>query len=181
MALPTLLRKLHYWGSIVIAVPIAVVIGTGLLLQLKKEIAWIQPTEVKTAARDFAITPDQILNAAKAQPALAVRSWSDIARIDIRPDRGLVKVSAQNHWELQLHSATGETLQVAYRRSDLIESIHDGSWFHDSAKLWIFFPSGIVLFGLWLTGMYLFALPYWVRSRRRSPAQAGPRPGSAGA
>ena len=112
-----------------------------MLLHLKKGIAWIQPTEVKTKAREFAVTPDQILKAAMAAPALQVRSWDDIARIDIRPDRGLVKISAQNHWELQLHSATGETLQVAYRRSDLIESIHDGSWFHDAAKLWLFFPS----------------------------------------
>lgn len=181
MALPTLLRKLHYWGSCVIAVPIAVAIATGILLQLKKEIAWIQPTEVKTAARAFAITPDQILNAAMAEPALAVRSWADIARIDIRPDRGLVKVNASNHWELQLHSVTGEKLQVAYRRSDLIERLHDGSWFHNSAKLWIFLPSGIVLFGLWLTGVYLFVLPYWVRSTRRAPVQPEPRPGSAGA
>ncbi len=169
MALPTLLRKLHYWGSVVIALPIAVIICTGVLLQLKKEITWIQPKEIKTQARDFAITGDQILRAAMAAPALKVRSWDDIARIDIRPDRGLVKVSAQNHWEIQLHSATGETLQVAYRRSDLIESIHDGSWFHDSAKLWIFLPGGVLLFGLWLTGMYLFVLPYWVKAKRRVP------------
>lgn len=169
MVLPTLLRKLHYWGSLVIALPIAVIICTGVLLQLKKEIAWIQPAEVKTKAREFSITGDQILEAAKAAAPLQVRSWDDIARVDIRPDRGLVKVSAINHWELQLHSATGEPLQVAYRRSDLIESIHDGSWFHDAAKLWIFFPSGVLLFGLWLTGMYLFVLPYWVKAKRRAP------------
>lgn len=181
MALPSLLRKLHYWGAFVIAVPIAVIICTGIVLQLKKEIAWIQPTEVKTTARAFAITPDQILSAARAEPALAVRSWDDIARIDIRPDRGLIKVSAQNHWELQLHSATGEKLQVAYRRSDLIESLHDGSWFHDSAKLWLFFPSGILLFGLWLTGMYLFVLPYWVRFKRQQRVRPEARPGSGGA
>jgi hypothetical protein len=153
MALPTLLRKLHYWGSIVIALPIAVVTSTGLLLQLKKQVPWVQPKENKTAARAVAVTPD------------------DIARVDIRPDKGLIKISADNHWELQLHSETGETLQVAYRRSDLIESIHDGSWFHDNAKLWLFFPSGVVLFGLWLTGLYLFVLPYWVRARRRVSAR----------
>jgi len=60
MVLPTLLRKLHYWGSLVIALPIAVIICTGVLLQLKKDIAWIQPTEVKTKARELAITGDQI-------------------------------------------------------------------------------------------------------------------------
>ena len=44
MALPTLLRKLHYWGSIIIALPIAVIICTGLLLQLKKQIAMTMKT-----------------------------------------------------------------------------------------------------------------------------------------
>lgn len=169
MTLPLLLRKLHYWGSAVIALPIAVVICTGVLLQLKKEVHWIQPTEIKTEARHVAVTPEQILAAAMAATALEVKSWDDIARVDIRPDRGLIKVSAANSWELQLHSVTGTPLQVAYRRSDLLETIHDGSWFHEAAKLWLFFPAGILLFGLWLTGMYLFVLPYWVRARRRAP------------
>lgn len=167
MLLPTLFRKLHYWGSVAVAVPVAIVISTGLLLQFKKQLTWVQPVEVRTKAREVAVTPDQILEAARNAPALAVDSWADIARVDIRPDKGLIKVSADNHWELQMHSVTGETLQVAYRRSDLIETIHDGSWFHEGAKLWIFFPSALVLMGLWLTGMYLFALPYWVRAKRR--------------
>jgi uncharacterized iron-regulated membrane protein len=172
MALPTLLRKLHYWGSIIIALPIAVVICTGLLLQLKKQVTWVQPKENKTSAKVVAVSPERMLDAAKQASELQVSSWTDIARVDIRPDKGLIKISAVNHWELQLNAETGDPLQTAYRRSDLIESVHDGSWFHDNAKLWLFFPSGVLLFGLWLTGIYLFALPYWVRARRRVSASA---------
>jgi len=51
--------------------------------------------------------------------------------------------------------------------SDLIESIHDGSFFHDSLKLWVFLPSGIILAILWVTGVYLFLLPYLLRHRKR--------------
>ena len=58
-------------------------------------------------------------------------------------------------------------LQVAYRRSDLIESIHDGSYFHDNMKLWIFLPTGVFLAVMWGTGIYLFASPYVARSKRR--------------
>ncbi|SVB98753.1 uncharacterized protein METZ01_LOCUS251607, partial [marine metagenome] len=36
-------RKTHYWGAFVIILPISIVITTGILLQLKKEINWIQP------------------------------------------------------------------------------------------------------------------------------------------
>jgi hypothetical protein len=63
--------------------------------------------------------------------------------------------------------SAGAILQVAYRRSDLIESIHDGSFFGDCAKHWVFLPSALVLIGLWVTGMVLFFHPYVVKSRKR--------------
>ena len=90
---------------------------------------------------------------------------------------GMVKVRCENRWEVQIDTATGEVLQVAYRRSDLIESMHDGSFFHEHAKLWIFLPSGVILLGLWLTGMYLWILPKWAKSagRKRRAAFAAAR------
>jgi hypothetical protein len=78
----------------------------------------------------------------------------------------MLKVWCMNNWEVQLDSETGDVLQVAYRRSDLIESIHDGSWFHEMAKYWLFLPAGICLLMVWATGLYLFVLPYWVKWRR---------------
>ena len=53
------------------------------------------------------------------------------------------------------------------RRSDFIESIHDGSFFGDYAKLWVFLPSALMVVGLWVTGMVLFFHPYVVKSRKR--------------
>jgi hypothetical protein len=47
-------------------------------------------------------------------------------------------------------------------------SIHDGSWFHESAKLWLFLPVGCTLLLLWLTGIYLFFLPIFVRRRQKA-------------
>ena len=80
---------------------------------------------------------------------------------------GIVKVRAKNSWEIQLDTQTGEILQVAVRRSDLIESLHDGSYFHEHAKLWVFFPTGLMLLILVLTGLHLFFLPYLARRRRK--------------
>ncbi|MEM7396798.1 MAG: PepSY domain-containing protein, partial [Verrucomicrobiota bacterium] len=62
-------------------------------------------------------------------------------------------------WEIQVDHQTGEVLGYAYRRSDLIESIHDGSFFHDKVKLGIFLPSAVILLLLWITGIYLFIYP----------------------
>lgn len=165
-------RKSHRWGAILIALPVAVVIGSGLFLQLKKDVDWIQPPTARGVAagepeRGMSVTFDEILAAAMTVPQAGFTSWDDIDRLDVRPSRGVVKVRGRNRWEVQVDAATGEVVQVAYRRSDLIESIHDGSWFHERAKLWIFLPSGVILLALWLTGMYLWILPIWAKRAGR--------------
>ncbi|MGD8453501.1 MAG: PepSY-associated TM helix domain-containing protein [Phycisphaerae bacterium] len=163
-------RQLHRLGGILIALPALIVLGTGLLLQLKKSWTWVQPATVRgtdsTPRLDFAA----ILAVARTVPEAEIADWPDIDRLDVRPDRGIVKVRARNHWEIQIDTATGDVLQVAYRRSDVIEALHDGSWFHDAARLWIFLPSGVVLLGLWLTGVYLWFLPV-IRRRRAARAE----------
>jgi uncharacterized iron-regulated membrane protein len=159
-------RKVHYWASIIVALPILLTIATGILLQVKKQSSWIQPPEQRGVSREATLSFPEILEISKTVPEAEVKSWSDISRIDVRPSRGMLKVTAKNNWEIQIDTQTGEVLQVAYRRSDIIESLHDGSWFTDTVKYWIFLPSGIVLLLLWLTGIYLFILPYWVRWKR---------------
>jgi uncharacterized iron-regulated membrane protein len=163
-------RTLHRWGAILIALPLLIIIGSGILLQLKKELAWVQPTTLRGAQPGVAVTWEQILAAACAVPDSGVRGWDDVERLDVQHKRGLIKVQCANRWELQLDSVTGALLSSAFRRSDLIESIHDGSFFHDKAKLWIWLPAGVVLLGLWGTGIYLWLLPHLARRRKRRAA-----------
>lgn len=167
MKINLLNRKVHYWASIAVAVPILIVIITGLMLQTKKQFAWIQPTEMRGTGKAPQISLPQILEISKNVPEAEVKNWDDINRMDVRVSRGIVKVWAKNNWEIQIDTETGAVLQTAYRRSDVIESIHDGSFFHENVKLLIFLPSGIVLFLLWLTGIYLFVLPIWTKRRRK--------------
>ena len=163
-------RWLHRWGSILIALPILLVIATGIVLQLKKQVAWVQPPSQRGSAAEPTLAFDRILEIARTVPEAGITGWGDIDRLDVRPSNGMLKVRAKNRWEIQLDAASGDILQVAYRRSDLIESLHDGSFFHDQAKLWLFLPAAIVLLGLWLTGIYLFILPYLVKWKRRKKA-----------
>ena len=161
-------RKVHYWASIIVALPILIVIVSGLLLQTKKYVTWIQPPEQRGAGVNPTISLPQILEICRAVPEAEIKTWDDINRLDVRPSRGMLKVRANNNWEIQIDTETGAILQTAFRRSDIIESIHDGSFFHDAVKTWIFTPSGVVLLLLWLTGIYLFILPFWVRRRRKN-------------
>jgi uncharacterized iron-regulated membrane protein len=157
-------RKLHRWGSISVAIPFLIVIATGLLLQVKKQVAWVQPVEQKGTPGAPTVSLDALLAAARSVPEAGIQDWSDVDRMDVRPSKGLVKVIGNSRWEVQVDAASGKVLQTAFRRSDWLETLHDGSWFHPLAKLWLFLPSGLIVFGLWITGIYLFLLP--IRTRR---------------
>ncbi len=162
-------RKLHRWGAVLTFLPLLLVIGSGLLLQVKKEFAWVQPpTKTGVATNTLPETSwEQILEVARGEAAAEISDWSDIERLDVRPRKGVVKVRSNNHWELQIDLQTGALLQSTYRRSDIIESLHDGAFFGDLAKLWLFLPNGLILLALWATGLYLWILPWWVKRRKR--------------
>jgi len=160
-------RKLHRWSGILVALPLLLVIVTGLMLQLKKEIAWIQPVSKRGIEQKILVDWDQILSAVKTVPESQVNSWDDIDRLDVRPAKGLVKVRCINHWEVQLDSSNGEILSSAFRRSDIIESLHDGSFFSDFVKLYVFSANGFLLLGLWITGVWLWYLPISAKRKKK--------------
>ena len=161
-------RLFHRWASIAVALPVLIVIVTGLILLLKKDIDWIQPPTKPGESKELTLSFEKILEISQTVPAAEIKTWDDIDRLDVRPSKGMLKVRGQNRWEIQIDAKSGEILQVAYRRSDLIESLHDGSFFHDKLKLWLFLPSALVLLALWITGIYLFLQPHLLRRRRKS-------------
>jgi uncharacterized iron-regulated membrane protein len=167
MGFQRLNRRVHYWASAIVALPLLCIVATGLLLQLKKHWSWVQPTEARGSGTEPAIGLHDILAAVMRRSDLAVRGWQDVSRVDLRPSRGLAKVSLASNWEVQVDLGTAEVLQVAYRRSDWIESLHDGSVFGTGVKLGVFLPVGIGLLLLWVSGVWMFAYPFFVRRRVR--------------
>jgi uncharacterized iron-regulated membrane protein len=174
-------RKVHYWASFIVAVPLLVMIATGILLQLKKHWTWVQPAEIRGSVKVPKIGFPEIFAAVKSAPGMNVSSWDDISRMDVRADRGLVKVTLKSSWEVQVDLGTGAVLKTEYRRSDLIETIHDGSFFAgDWTKLGLFLPTGVTLLLLWLGGMWMWWVPWAAkrRLRRRKHLTHDPRPAS---
>ena len=161
-------RKVHRWGAVIAALPLLVIMASGVVLQLKRESAWIQPPTQHGTGTELLLPWDQVLEVTKGVPEAGVESWADIDRLDVRPSKGMLKVRCKNRWEVQIDTSSGKVLSSTLRRSDWIESIHDGSWFHDSFKLWVFLPTGLILCGLWVTGVYLWLLPHLVRRRRKT-------------
>ena len=141
---------------------VIIIIISGVLLQLKKDVSWIQPkTKVGSQSNLPSISFDQILESAKNSKNAQIDSWSDIDRLDVRIDKGIVKVKTKSSWEIQIDTDNAKILSEAYRRSDVIENLHDGSWFSDGVKKWVFLPSGLIILVLWLTGVYLVLFPYF--------------------
>jgi uncharacterized iron-regulated membrane protein len=159
-------RKLHRWGALLTFIPLLLVIVTGLLLQVKKEVPWVQPPTRKGSVKEPRVAWETVLSVCQQEPQAGIESWEDISRLDIQPGKGVIKVQTAKHWELQLDLADGKLLSSNYRRSDWIEQLHDGSFFGDWAKLWLFLPNGLVLLGLWLTGAYLWYLPFYAKRKK---------------
>lgn len=167
MKLPLLNRKVHRWGAVLIALPLLVVVVSGLMLQVKKQSTWVQPQTQKGSGKTPTLGMGQLLDTLKGVPEAEVGGWEHVDRVDVRPKDGIYKVTCKNRYEVQVDFATAEVLQVAYRRSDLIESFHDGSVFSEEVKMWVFLPAAVVLLALWVTGLILFIHPWWVKLRRK--------------
>mgnify|MGYP004139286135 FL=1 len=141
-------------------------VSSGILLQLKKQSNWIQPNiEITSSSKPVML--QSYLDAAISVKEANILSWDDIDRIDIRPNKGIAKIKSKNNWEIQIDIETSEIYSSNFRRSDIIETIHDGSFFSEIVKYGWFLPSGILLLVLSLTGIYMFFIPILSRIKRK--------------
>jgi uncharacterized iron-regulated membrane protein len=93
-------------------------------------------------------------------------------RMDVRPDKGIVKFTFKKHYqEIQLDMTTGQLLSYGKRRSDLLEQLHDGSWIDRQLgsgffKLIYTSVGGLALFLFTITGFWLWYGPKRMRKGR---------------
>jgi len=160
-------RRIHRTAAIITALPFLVILLTGFLLQMRGEYEWVQPPTQEGQKGDPTVSFEAILSAAKGVPEAGVATWADVERIDVRPNEGIAKVICKNRVEVQVDLRTGKVLQTAPRRSDLIASIHNGSFFHEAAEEFVFVPTAVILLVLWTTGLYLWVLPLAIKFRRK--------------
>ncbi|KZN50099.1 PepSY-associated TM helix domain-containing protein [Pseudoalteromonas luteoviolacea] len=160
-------RSIHKWASIIISIPLLVIIVTGILLLVRKEFSFIQPPSAKGIGTMPEVTFTQILDIAKSVESAQIKSWDDVNRLDVRPAKGITKIRSNNKIEIQIDNQTGEILHIAKRNSELIESLHDGTFFEKNANLWLMLPVSFVTLVISITGMILFFFPYLKKRRKR--------------
>ena len=143
---------------------------TGFLLLIKKDHDWIQPPTQRGAEGGIErfITNQQLFETVLAQGHPDFASLDDVNRVDFRPGKRVFKVqSHHHHTEMQVDAVSGAVLGVAKRNSDLIESLHDGSFFGDAVHGWLMPLTAIALVFLVASGLFIWLQPKVKRARRR--------------
>ena len=165
----------HKWTGIILALVFACTSVTGFMLLIKKKVDWIQPPTQKDAegpVEDFISTPE-MFRIVLDQNHPDFQSFEDIDRVDFRPGKRVFKVqSVHHHAEIQVGAITGEVLSVATRPSDLLENIHDGSFFADWVHEWIMPIVAVGLLFMVFSGLWLWIEPMVRRSRRKKRRKA---------
>jgi len=163
-------RTSHKWLGIIFAVVFLNISVTGLLLLVKKNFNWIQP-ETKQGApgsTDQFITNQQLFQTVFSQAHEDFQAIEDIDRVDFRPGKRVFKVrSKKNHAEMQIDAVTGDILSIAKRNSDLIESLHDGSFFGGFVHLFIMPVMAVATGFLTVTGLYVWMAPIVKRRSKK--------------
>ncbi len=163
----------HKWAGIIAAVIFVLIACTGFLLLLKKEYAWIQPPTMKGAPGEPAdfITAATLFDIVLAEDHPDFQSLDDVDRVDFRPGKRIYKVQSQhNYMEMQVDAVTGDVLHVQARMSDLLENLHDGSFFGDWVHAYVFPIVALVLLFLVFSGLWLWIEPIVRRRRRKARA-----------
>lgn len=169
-------RKIHRLTGISLFVFFFVIAFTGLLLGWKKHSGGlILAKSHKGSSTEMTewLSIDSLHKIAcktlheQVDPTLSLM----LDRIDIRPDKGMVKFVFADHFQgLQLDLATGELLHAEQRRADFIEKIHDGSILDhylgtSNGQIKLFYTSvmGVALLVFTVTGFWLWYGPKRMR------------------
>ncbi|OQY02296.1 MAG: hypothetical protein B6I20_07070 [Bacteroidetes bacterium 4572_117] len=126
-------RKLHRVLVPVLVLFFLIVSVTGLVLAWKKHSTGILLPETEKGASskmDNWLQLDSLSTIAALclKDSISGNISARIAKIDIRPQKGIAKFIFEDHYyEIQLDCTDGKILSVGKRNSDWIEEIHDGS------------------------------------------------------
>lgn len=170
-----IVRKIHRWTGLSLLLVFVLISITGILLAWKKNSnGYLLPSSQKgisVDAKDWLPLEQLSQRAIWVLDSLDASLDPTIDRMDVRPSKGMVKVTFEGHYqEIQLDCSTGQVLSVASRRSDFLEELHDGSLFDaylgtSFIKLLYSSVSGIALLLFTVTGFWLWYGPRRMRKR----------------
>jgi len=161
-------RKLHRVSGLSLIAFLLIVSVTGILLGWKKNSnELLMPDTYRGTSSDLQNwLPIHSLSSLALHYLHEEDASVKIDRIDIRPSKGVAKVSFTNYWMVQIDGTNGKLLHLGKRNADIIEEIHDGSivdrWLGTSNgffKLFFTNAMGLALLLFIITGFLLWFIP----------------------
>jgi len=141
------LRRWHRIVSVIIAAPVALIIVTGLVLQLRNQFEAIQPGTVKTEKTNAPLI--------SLEDALS-RVQGPIDQVIFRPEKHALAIRLKDGTEVQLHPQTGEVLKTAPRRTNFLIDLHQGSFLGAWSQFGLFILAGWGLLFLLISGLLIY-------------------------
>ncbi len=129
-------------------------------------------------------TSQDIIHPAKALEVVFGLGIAELAeaghvdRLELHLSKNVYKVtSKEGYHEVQVDVASGKILSVGTRNDQLLEDIHDLSYFNPAFRIWVLPVIATLLFALGTTGLYIYFNPIVRRiqfNRSKRHGQAPP-------
>ncbi len=143
------IRNIHRKISLYLVIPIGVILLSGIILQLRNQIEWIQPALIQgEAGTGSLIGPNEIIQHLKI-------TKTDVDQIIYKPAKNNVSLRLKSGEEIQLDPESGKVLKRAIRRTNLLIDIHQGSIIGPLGQYGVYILSGLGLLLLYMSGIYL--------------------------
>jgi uncharacterized iron-regulated membrane protein len=150
-------RTWHAYVGLVAALPLLVIVVTGLLLQLRNQFESIQPkTLTLKIVEGKSVLP--------MEEVLAKFPQGNVEQVIYRPKKGNYSIRLKDGSEVQMHPQSGEVVKDSPRRSGFLIDIHQGSWLGPLGQYAVHFGAGLSLIFLLFSGVLLFPFRRWSRS-----------------
>ncbi len=169
------LRSIHKTVGLVACLFLLMLSISGFLLAIKAQVSWVRP-ETKSGgevALSDMVSMQQVADAAFSAGFAELKSVGDIDRLEFHADKRIFKViSSKGYREVQVDGATGEVLSTGQRNDQLLEDLHDLSFFADGLHTWGLPAVAIGLFLLSVTGIIMYTIPVLRRAKFKREQRA---------
>lgn len=169
-------RALHRWIGFFASLFLAVISVTGFFLAMKDRFAFMRPPVQEAAKLERAqdILPvAQVLQIAYDAGHPELSEIKEVDRVDYRPKDNVFKVvSKDGYREIQVDGTEGKIVSNAFRNDQLMEDIHDMSFFSDLMHGYLLPVVAVCLCTLSISGIIIFLVPIvrrW-KFKHRKPA-----------
>ncbi len=164
-------RSLHRWIGFLASLFLALISVTGFFLAMKDRFAFMRPPvqeAVKLESAEQILPVARILEVAFGAGHPELSEIKEVDRVDYRPGDNVFKVvSKDGYREIQVDGTTGTIVSDAFRNDQLMEDIHDMSFFADAAHGYLLPIVAVGLLLLSLSGIFIFFTPIYRRWKFR--------------